>query len=209
MPNNLKNKQVLGILWKEQSSDPLPKKYIVELKKGHERQKDNRSSCTRDEANQDLLTWKRRQLREDTREVYRIMSSADKMAAHFIFNVRKLAGCEINKWKELFFHTTCRKAMKLLVDGMFKMTKILTGARKDRTCLWKWNSSSSVKYKDAGLNETLGWKLQAAGRAFERNITSYLPCSYSLPRRPQLKMRKGNMGHRGHTNLWSDPAQLC
>lgn len=147
-------KRVLGILWKEQSSDPHPKKYIVELKK------DNQSSRTRDEVNQDLLTWKRRQLRRNMMEVYRIMSSTDKMAAHFIFNVMKLAGCKINKWKELFFHTTCRKAMKLLVHRMFKMTKIYTGPRKDRTSLWKWNSSSSIKYKDARLNDPLSCKPQ-------------------------------------------------
>lgn len=72
--------------------------------------------------------------------------------------------------------------MKLPVAMMFKVTKIYTGPRKDRTNLWKWNSSSSTKYKDARLNELLHCKLQEADRAFERNITS-MPASFlSLPK---------------------------
>lgn len=86
---------VLRILWKEQSSDPHPQRYIVELKKGHERQKDNQSSSTKDELNQDLLTWKRRQLRRDMMEGYRIISNTENMA-HFIFSGMKLGG-KINK----------------------------------------------------------------------------------------------------------------
>lgn len=38
------------------SSDSHPKKDIVELKKGCERQKDDQNSCTGDDRNQDLLT---------------------------------------------------------------------------------------------------------------------------------------------------------
>jgi len=62
-------------------------------------------------------------------EVYRIINSTDKMAAHFIFNVLKLECCKINE--------SSRKAVKLPVYRMFKMAKIYTGSRKDRRGLWK------------------------------------------------------------------------
>lgn len=65
-------------------------------------------------------------------EGYRIISNTENMA-HFIFSGMKLGG-KINK---LVFHTTGRKTMKLPVAMRFKVTKIYTGPRKDRTNLWK------------------------------------------------------------------------
>lgn len=94
---------ILRILWKEQSSHPHPQRYILELKKGCERQKDKQSSSTKDELNQDLLTWKRRQLRRIWWRpriffLWKIISSTENMA-YFIFSGMKLAG----KINELVF----------------------------------------------------------------------------------------------------------
>lgn len=106
----------------------------AELKKGYERKKDNQSSHTKDEVNQDLSTWKKRQLRRDRIEGYGIISSTDKVAVHFTFNAMKPAGC---KTEGTGFLHACRKARKRFVGRMFKTTKICTGPRKDRTSLQK------------------------------------------------------------------------
>lgn len=70
-------------------------------------------------------------------EIYR--PDGVRLVAHFISNVKskyvsgkkKLAGIKINKWKKLFSHTACRKAMKLLAHSTFRMTNIHQSRRSE------------------------------------------------------------------------------